>query len=301
MTEQAGLVSIVVAFLNEERFLEEAVASVYAQTYPRWELLLADDGSTDRSSTIAQGFAARDPERVRYLEHASHQNRGASATRNLGVGSACGEWVAFLDGDDVWLPERLARSMTLARENPGVDMVYARTQYWHSWQGNDGAHLDRVQPHYFGADRLVRAPELLVRHLSLRAALPCMGSLLVRRRAFLAVGGFEESFRGLVDDAVFLGKFCLHHAVYVSNECWDRYRQHPESDTAVAAEHGRMRAAQRSYLSWLNDYVDQQGVRDRRLRGALQGAVRRLDRPPGQWRSRLERRLRRAQQWCSQW
>jgi hypothetical protein len=73
-----------------------------------------------------------------------------------------------------------------------------------------------------------------------------MGSLLVRRRAFLAVGGFEESFRGLVDDAVFLGKFCLRHAVYVSNECWDRYRQHPESDTAVAAEHGRMRAAQRS-------------------------------------------------------
>lgn len=296
MDEQAGFVSIVVAFLNEERFLDEAVASVYAQTHLDWELLLADDGSSDRSTEIARAYASRDSVRVRYLEHPLHQNRGASATRNLGVQEARGEWIAFLDGDDVWLSNRLDRSVALARAHPDADMVYGKTEYWQSWR--DPGRRDRIQPHHFRADQLLEPPKLLVRHLSLRAALPCMGSLLVRRRAFLAVGGFEESFRGLVDDAVFLGKFCLHCPVYVSDECWDRYRQHADSDTAIAETDGRTRAAHRAYLSWLDGYVAQQAPADAQLRAALRAAIRRFDRAPDHWRSRLERLLARIRQWA---
>jgi glycosyltransferase involved in cell wall biosynthesis len=298
--EQGGLVSVVVAFLNEGRFLDEAVASVYAQTYSHWELLLVDDGSTDQSKDIARSYACRDPARVRYLDHAGHQNRGASATRNLGVCAARGEWVAFLDGDDVWLPERLQRSVALARAHPDAEMVYGKTEYWYSWHGKDCHRLDRVQPHHFRADRVVPAPELLVRHLSLRAAVPCMGSLLVRRRAFMTVGGFDESFRGLIDDAVFLAKFCLRHAVYVSSDCWDRYRQHQESDTALAEQEGRMHRAHRSYLEWLEGYLDQQHIRDRHVRTALRGALRRHDRSPNDWRARCERILRRGRRWYFQ-
>ena len=114
ISEWHGLVSVVIIFFNEERFLAEAVASVYAQTFHDWELLLVDDGSSDRSSDIAKGYAERDPARVRYLEHPGHANRGASASRNVGVHAARGEWVAFLDGDDIWLPERLERSVALA-------------------------------------------------------------------------------------------------------------------------------------------------------------------------------------------
>jgi glycosyltransferase involved in cell wall biosynthesis len=293
------LVSVLIVFLNEERFLPEAVASVYAQTYPHWEILLADDGSTDGSSEIAREFARMDPERVRYLEHPDHRNRGASATRNLAAGAARGEWIAFLDGDDVWLPMRLERSVALAQANPDADMVYARTEYWYSWQGDEARQPDRVQPHYFRADRLVKAPELLVRHLSLRAAVPCMGSLLVRRKAFLRVGGFDEAFRGLVDDAVFLGKFCLHHDVYVSNECWDRYRQHAASDTAVAGAAGKMRAEQRRYLAWLREYIDAQGIGHRGLQRALRSAIRRVETDPGALRSRVGRAWRRAIQRAS--
>src|SRR5205807_873118 len=83
-----------VIFLNAERFLREAVESVFAQTYPHWELLLVDDGSTDRSGEIARRFAADRPDRVRYLEHPGHENRGMSASRNLGIRSARGELVA---------------------------------------------------------------------------------------------------------------------------------------------------------------------------------------------------------------
>jgi glycosyltransferase involved in cell wall biosynthesis len=79
-----SLVSLVVIFLNAERFIQEAIHSLFAQSYDR-ELLLVDDGSTDRSTDIALHYAARNPGRVFYLEHARHQNRGMSASRNLGI------------------------------------------------------------------------------------------------------------------------------------------------------------------------------------------------------------------------
>lgn len=295
-----GPVSVLVVFLDEERFLEEAVASVYAQTWPHWEMLLADDGSSDRSTEIARAFARKDPSRVRYLEHPGHANRGASATRNLAARAARGEWIAFLDGDDVWLPMRLERSVALAQAHPEADMVYAKTEYWFSWQGSEARQADRIQPHYFRADQLLKAPDLLARHLSLRAAVPCMGSLLVRRQAFLDIGGFDDAFRGLVDDAVFLGKFLLHHDAYVSNECWDRYRQHAGSDTAVAGAEGKMRSAQRRYLAWLRDYVEAQGVEDRALWRALNGAIRRVEADPAELRNRVGRLWRRLVQRASE-
>src|SRR5215207_11709928 len=105
------LVSSVMIFLNAEKFIEEAIESVFAQTYDNSELLLVDDGSTDDSTQIALRYAERDPEKVRYLEHPGHRNRGMSASRNLGVSHAEGEYVAFLDADDVWLPYKLQRQV----------------------------------------------------------------------------------------------------------------------------------------------------------------------------------------------
>jgi glycosyltransferase involved in cell wall biosynthesis len=294
VTDDHDTVSVVVIFLNEERFLAEAVESVYAQTYRNWELLLADDGSTDGSTDLARAYARRDPDHVRYVEHPGHASKGASAIRNLGVSAATGEWIAFLDGDDVWLPMRLERSVALAHEHPQADMVYGKTEYWHSWQGGDAGEQDRVQPHFFGADRLLRAPDLLIRHLSLRASFPCMGSLLVRRQAFLEVGGFEESFTELCTDLVFLGKFCLKYDVYVSNECWDRYRQHGGSTTAMASSAGQMGSANLRYLLWLRSYVAARGIANSSLDRALVGAIRRAELGPDAWRSRIGRAVRRV-------
>src|ERR671930_538107 len=96
------LVSVVVIFLNAERFLQEAIESVFAQTYPAWELLLVDDGSSDESTAIAQCYAAHHAGQVRYLEHPRHANRGMSASRNLGIRHAHGAYIAFLDADDIW-------------------------------------------------------------------------------------------------------------------------------------------------------------------------------------------------------
>lgn len=294
MAEQAGLVSVVVIFLNAERFLEEAIASVMTQTYRDWELLLVDDGSSDSSTDIAVKHAAQLPERIRYLEHAGHANRGMSAARNLGIFAARGEFVAFLDADDVWLPNRLERGVALLRENPTADMVYGRSQYWYSWQGAGSLQSDRLQPHGFRASRVIEPPELLVRYLTHRAALPTPASFTVRRKAIVAMGGFEEAFRGLHEDQAFLAKFCLQRAVFVSEECWDRYRQHDESACAVAERQGEVLKASHQYLDWLQAYLDAQGFRDTEVWQALQSAWRAAREDRGSIRARLGRFVRRA-------
>ena len=79
----APVVSVITNFLNEERFITEAVESVISQTYESWELLLVDDGSDDASSEIARRYASRRPNKIRYFEHAGHVNLGSSAARNL--------------------------------------------------------------------------------------------------------------------------------------------------------------------------------------------------------------------------
>src|SRR5262245_22187425 len=106
-------VSAIMIFLNAAQFLQEAIWSVFAQTYDDWELLLVDDGSTDGGTDIALRYAHRYPQRVCYLEHPGHQNRGMSASRNLGIRNAKGDYIAFVDADDVWLPSKLAQQVAV--------------------------------------------------------------------------------------------------------------------------------------------------------------------------------------------
>src|SRR4051794_24620177 len=135
------LVSCIIIFLNGAAFLAEAVESVLAQSYSHWELWLVDDGSTDESTQIARTYAAQYPN-VFYLEHEGHGNQGMSASRNLGIRHARGQFVAFLDADDLWLPTKLAEQVALLLAHPSAGMVYGRTQIWHSWQENGGTRPD---------------------------------------------------------------------------------------------------------------------------------------------------------------
>ena len=99
------LVSVIVPAFNAETVLAEALLSVQNQTYPHYEIIVVDDGSTDRTRQIAARFAGSDP-RIRFFEQA---NAGSAAARNTALRHARGEWIAFLDADDTWLPAKLER------------------------------------------------------------------------------------------------------------------------------------------------------------------------------------------------
>ena len=288
-------VSVIVIFLNEERFLESAIASVYGQSFTDWELLLVDDGSTDASTGIAKDHVVRDPGRVRYVEHPGHANLGMSAARNAGLAEARGEFVAFLDADDVWLPHRLERSVALLEADPEADMVYGRSLYWSSWRDSDGGARDWIQPHGFLADRTIAPPELLRIYLGGAAALPCPSSMTVRLASALASGGFVEEFRSLYEDQAFLARFCLDHAVYVSEESWSRYRLHPDSACAIAERNATAHVARQAYHAWLASLLERRGLRGTELWDVAARARAELL-ASGRWRARIRRSARRASQ-----
>jgi glycosyltransferase involved in cell wall biosynthesis len=222
-------VSVIMIFLDAAAFMEESIESVRQQTLEDWELLLVDDGSTDASSEIARAYETRD-RRIRYLEHPRHENRGMSASRNLGIADARGELIAFLEADDIWLPEKLQKQAELLDANPRAAMVYGPTLLWYSWdRGREHSPPDRHRILGVEPDRLYEPPALVPRFLRREAQTPSTCGVLVRREAVARVGGFEDAFHGMYEDQVFFYKLCLSEPVYVTHHCWDWYRQHRAS------------------------------------------------------------------------
>jgi hypothetical protein len=98
-------------------------------------------------------------------------------------------------------------------------------------------------------------------------------AFMVRREVVESVGGFEEIFRDAYSDAVFLVKVCLSYAVFVSSECWYKYRQHPRSSTHVSRLQGKEDAEQLFYLNWVKEYLSEEGIEKTEILQALQRAL----------------------------
>lgn len=107
-----GLVSIIMPSWNTGRFIKETIDSVLAQTYENWELLIVDDCSTDNTDEIIAGYK---DQRIKYFKN--EKNCGAAITRNKAMREANGEWIAFLDSDDLWAPEKLEHQIDFMKKN----------------------------------------------------------------------------------------------------------------------------------------------------------------------------------------
>jgi glycosyltransferase involved in cell wall biosynthesis len=212
---------------------------------------------------------------VRYMEHEGHRNRGMSATRNLGIGAAQGEFIVFLDADDVWVPNKLEQQVALMLSQPRAAMVYGPTRFWFSWPGNQNhGERDWLTQHGPRINALVEPPDLLSLLLEDEFTVPSTCSVMVRRSVFKELGAFEDSFRDQMEDMVFHTKVFLNKPVYVSSECWGWYRQHPNNNGKVAMETGlwlpdKPNPARRAYLNWVESYLDAQGAQDQELRTIL--------------------------------
>jgi glycosyltransferase involved in cell wall biosynthesis len=115
------VVSVVLPSFNRAAFLPEAFASIQAQTFTDWELIVVDDGSTDDTRRVVSELAARSPRPVQY--HVQ-DNQGPAGARNTGARLACGRYLAFFDSDDLWLPHHVADCVAALDANPDVDWVY---------------------------------------------------------------------------------------------------------------------------------------------------------------------------------
>jgi len=131
----APLVSAVVPAYNAERYIAEAIDSALAQTYEPMEVIVVDDGSTDSTARKVAGYAGK----VRYVHQ---ENAGCGPARNTGVAEAGGEFIAFLDADDLWLPEKTDMQMRLFESEPALGLVFTQKLYI----DKDGNALEGLDP-----------------------------------------------------------------------------------------------------------------------------------------------------------
>ena len=272
-SHQRTRVSVVLIFLDEAPFLEEAVDSVLSQTFEAWELLLVDDGSTDGSTEIAKMAARRLPQKVRFLEHEGHANRGMSTSRNMGLKHAQGEYVLFLDGDDVLTRNALMEQVALMEAHPEVGMVYGPMQWWFEWKKDPHEpRRDFIQNLDQESDSKIESPTVLAAFIRNESATP--SGNLFRTALVRAVGGFEDKFRGMYEDQVFRVKFCLRFPVYAASRVWYKYRKHPDSSCAQAVKRNQAQDARGRFLYWAEDFCRHHDVRDARIWIALREALR---------------------------
>jgi glycosyltransferase involved in cell wall biosynthesis len=250
-----------------------------------------DDGSQGDSVALAREYVKQDPDRIRYLEHEGHRNQGHSASRNLAIRQARGEYIALLDADDLWLPRKLEEQLTIMRRFPDVGSVFGKTLYWFSWTGRpEDQSLDYVPALGVPLDSIIPPPGFLARMVRGAVTVPCTCSLLVRRSVLEESGGFEAAFTSLFGDQAFYTKIFLGTPVYAASQCWDRYRRHSESLCATVSRDDAV-AARRTFLEWVGTYLLQAGTDDGSVHKAVVRGLWELDHP---LRARILRSGRRA-------
>jgi glycosyltransferase involved in cell wall biosynthesis len=180
-------VSAIVAVYNGARFIADALSSIVGQTAPPDEVLVIDDGSTDGTGDVVARFP-----RVRSLRRDA--NGGQASALNWGVASARGAYLAFLDADDVWAPDKLARQLAAFEEDPALDVVYGQARTRILGGGGDDAWTKLGLPsavHRGRAGEPSQGSPLEDRVLP--AFLP--SAMLIRRAAFARVGDFDPGFK----------------------------------------------------------------------------------------------------------
>lgn len=166
-------ISVIIPAYNAERTIAETVQSVLNQTFVDFELIIVNDGSTDGTATAIEQFCDA---RIRFL---SFENAGVSVARNRGIASATGRFIAFLDADDLWTPEKLASQHASLETNPEAGVAYS----WNTFIDERGNSLGRQNPVYFEGNVY---SELLVCDF-----LVCGSTILVRREAIADAGEFD--------------------------------------------------------------------------------------------------------------
>lgn len=157
------LVSVIIPVFNGEKYLSEAIQSVLDQTYQPFEVIVVDDGSTDCSAEIALSFSG-----VVYIYQ---DNAGTASARNRGLRDAQGEYLAFLDADDLWLPDKIAVQMDALLNDSSLDIVTGQVQQRNEYNKSSQLTPPQIRPGYSPI------------------------AMLVRRRVFDRLGPFHDDWR----------------------------------------------------------------------------------------------------------
>lgn len=174
-------ISIIVPIYNASLYLEETIQTVLNQTYPTWELILIDDGSTDDSAEICKRYQERD-ERITYQYK---ENGGQATARNLGILLSTGAWIAMLDSDDLWHPEKLQKQVEVIQNQKSIDLCFTNTSYFKNSIENAVENYDNFPYGILDHNRLFKQ---IYRHNYIANS-----SVLIKKSLLEKVGKIDEN------------------------------------------------------------------------------------------------------------
>jgi len=226
-----AIVDIIVPAFNAAKYLPFALQSVLSQTFEDWRVLLVDDGSTDNTEQVVASFRDRFGSRIQYIRQ---ENRGLPAARNTAIRASSGEFLALLDADDVWFPNRLEESLKILRARPQAGLSYG---------GITGIDSEgRIGDTFVGNQRYAEgniAPYIYMR----KVELPCP-TMTFRRKCIEQVGLFDETMRATEDRDLWL-RIALRYEVAFVPKVIAYYRV---SANSMSTDPERMLLAQVQFI-----------------------------------------------------
>jgi glycosyltransferase involved in cell wall biosynthesis len=214
------LVSVIIPCFNREKFIVETVQSVLNQTWPYIEIIAVDDGCTDGSRVLLESFG----QAVVILEHPGLINKGQSAAVNLGLAHCSGDYVAILDSDDLFLPDKLEKQVRFLVEHPDIGLVYSNGLLIDS----EGKEL---YPRYRAGHQAPQEPSQVLLNCSFNVP----SNALVRRSLFAQVGLLDENLRAAQDHDLAIRLAEAAPVAYL-DECLWCYRRHEGSISNTKAK-----------------------------------------------------------------
>jgi len=226
-------ISVIIPTYNYGRFLREAIDSALGQTHPALEIIVIDDGSTDDTPQILAAYG----DRIRVIRQ---NNQGVSAARNAGIAAARGEYIALLDSDDTWLPQKLEREIALFEADPALGMVHCAAESFDHWGKTDSFLLCGMEG--WVASELLRLDREVI-------TAPGSGPLFPKRVAE-EVGGYDPRLQPS-EDWDFFYRIALRYRVGFVPEVLVRYRRHGDGLhlNIPRMEHGMLMALEKAFLS----------------------------------------------------
>jgi glycosyltransferase involved in cell wall biosynthesis len=212
------MVSVIMNCCNCERYLREAIDSVFAQTFTSWEIVFWDNASHDSSGAVAKSYG----ERVRYFR--SDEKHPLGKARNLAMAQAGGRYMALLDCDDVWLPRKLECQVAVAERNPEIGLVYADAFFISADGTERGTFFQRVLP---------SAGQVAMKFLTGANFVPCVTAMFPAR-VLSEVGGLNESLTFVEEYELFLRIAKRFSVAYVA-EPLAKYRLHGGNLTGMGS------------------------------------------------------------------
>jgi len=217
-------VSVVIPVHNGEKYLAQAVESVLAQTHRDLELLIVNDGSTDGTEAIVDGFVKKGLP----ITYHSQPNSGFAAARNRAVGLSKGDWIAILDHDDVWRPEKLDVQLKAAEKYPKAKLHFSNSE----WFTDDGKIARNTIEDGRFCSGIIKEPFTA---LLSEGCFIDSETALIDKKTLEALGGFNEKYKYIVDYDMFL-RIAKQDAICYEDKVLAGWRMHPSQATKKLEE-----------------------------------------------------------------